>query len=65
MTSLPNYKVGDEYPVWWETFDKRPDGQHKAQIISITPYKGIFSFRFVLKLTAPTTKKGWLEMTVE
>jgi hypothetical protein len=60
------FNVGDEYPVWWETYDKRPGGQHKAKIFEVMPYRGKFTehFTVVLKLTAPKTKKGYVEMAV-
>lgn len=60
-------KIGDLYPVWWDTYDGRPAGNHKATVIDILPYRGKFSehFTHVLKLTAPSTKKGWLLMSVD
>ncbi len=59
------YKVGDEFPVWWDTDDGRPDGNHMATILEVKPYTGKFKFSAVLRLSAPRLKKGWLEMTVE
>jgi len=61
------YKVGDEYPVWWETLDGRPDGQHQARILEVLPYTGRLPqcFSAVLRLSAPRTAQGWLEMCVE
>jgi hypothetical protein len=59
------YTIGDKIPVWWSTFDKNEKGENMATIISIRDYKGPFDFcNLILKLTAPNTKRGWLEMTV-
>jgi len=57
-------KVGDDYPVYWETYDGRPAGSHRARILDIKPYTGKFKehFTVVLKLHAPTTKRGFMEM---
>jgi len=61
------YAVGDLYPVWWETPDKRPDGRYMATIISIHPYTGIYTaaFTHIFTLSAPKTKQGRLYMTVK
>ena len=59
-------EVGDLYPVWWETNDVRPAGSHMARIIEILPYKGPFDFiKCIYRLTAPNTKRGWLDMAIE
>jgi hypothetical protein len=60
-------KVGDEYPVWWDTEDGRPAGKHKARVLEIRPYTGPYTgiFDSVIKLAAPSTKKGWLELTIK
>lgn len=59
-------KVGDLYPVWWDTEDGMPGGQHKARIIEILPYKGPFKFiKCIYRLHAPHTKKGRLDMSIE
>ncbi len=60
-------KIGDEYPVWWETFDGRPGGQHMAKIIAIEPYRGKFTefFNVTLTLVAPTTRNGALQMSAK
>lgn len=57
-------KVGDEYPVYWDTGDGRPAGSHMARILDIKPYTGQFPEHFTvfLKLYAPTTKRGFMEM---
>jgi len=59
------FKVGEEYPVWWETNDGRPPGKHKAVIIAVLPYIGRYNYACVLRLTAPRTNRGWLEMAVK
>lgn len=61
-------KIGDEVPVFWDTEDGRPAGHHKARILGVRPYTGplaYLGFHSILKLAAPSTKKGWLEMTWE
>jgi len=59
-----DYKVGAEYPVWWDTYDNRPGGNHMATILEVKPYTGKFGFSVTLRLSAPATKKGWIEMPV-
>lgn len=59
-----NYNIGDTYPVWWNTGEPMVDGFYPATIIKVLPYTGKFDFTAVLRLTAPGTKRGWLEMTV-
>jgi hypothetical protein len=59
-------KIGDEIPCWWQTFDDRPDGEHKARILAAKPYTGPLAhlgLHTILKLYAPLLKKGYLEMT--
>ena len=60
-------KIGDEYPVGWETYDDRPAGYHKAIVIGIYPYDGKFPeyFTHFLKLVAPFSKKGWILLPVD
>lgn len=55
------YKVGDTYPTW---FSGNKEGL--STILEIKPYTGLYkeAFSKVLKLTAPNTKKNWLEMAV-
>lgn len=55
------FKVGDEIKVWW--FTNTPNNM--ATIIEILPYKGLYKqfFDCVLKLTAPNTRWGWVEMS--
>lgn len=61
-----NLKVGDLYPVWWDTFDERPAGDHLALVMEIKPYTGRYTqwFTHILRLAAPRTNRGWLEMSV-
>jgi hypothetical protein len=56
-------KVGDEYPVWWETFDGRPAGHHQARVLEIKSIKPYLGLTVILKLECPGTKKGWLWMS--
>ena len=53
--------VGDTYPTW---FSDREDGL--STIMEIRPYTGVYKqwFTHILRLSAPRTKRGWLEMTV-
>jgi len=59
-------KVGDLYPVWWST-GVREGEQNMAMILEIRPYDGRWQddFTHILKLKAPNTDRGWLEMTVK
>lgn len=63
--SLFGFTVGEEYPVWWETYDDRPSGEHRAKILDILPYTGELGFKAILKLSAPGTRRGHLHMCVE
>jgi hypothetical protein len=58
-------KEGDLYPVWWST-GVREGAWNLARIIGVQPYTGRYpeSFTHVLKLHAPNTDRGWLEMAV-
>lgn len=59
-------EVGDLYPVWWDTEDGRPAGQHMARILEILPYRGPFDFiKCIYRLHAPSTKKGRIDMSIE
>lgn len=59
--------IPTEWPVWWDTDDGRPAGQHVARVISCAPYTGHYPqwFTHVLKLTAPRTRSGTLDMAVD
>ena len=55
-------KVGDKYPTW---FSDMPDGM--STILAIEPYRSFRypkMFSFVLRLTAPRTRRGWMELCV-
>lgn len=51
--------VGNRYPTW---FSDQPDGL--STILAIEPYRGREAFTHVLRLSAPRTRRGWLEMAV-
>lgn len=55
-----------EWPVWWETHDGRPAGQHMAKVLAVNPYLGKYTdmFTHTLELSAPGTRAGKLEMAV-
>lgn len=59
------YKIGDLYPVWWST-GITEDEWNYAYILAIRPYVGPYEkeFKYILRLSAPSTKRGWVEMTV-
>jgi hypothetical protein len=54
--------IGSKYPSW---FSDRPDGL--STIIAVEPYEGRYSdhFTHVLRLSAPRTKRGWMECMVK
>jgi hypothetical protein len=58
---MKNIKVGDLHPTW---FSGREDGN--SVVIAVSEYTGRYKefFSLVLRLSAPNTKRGWLEMTV-
>lgn len=61
---VPQLKVGDLYHVWWDTGnDEQPN---MAVVMAILPYHGLYSEHFdaVLRLSAPKTRRGWMEMAV-
>jgi hypothetical protein len=59
------YQVGDKISVWWTTYEKNDNGENIAVVLEIRDYIGPLDFcDKILKLTAPTTKLGWIEMTV-
>jgi hypothetical protein len=59
------YAVGDKIPVWWSTFEKNENGENLAVVLEVRDYVGPLDFcDKILKLTAPSTKKGWIEMTI-
>lgn len=59
------HKVGEKIPVWWNTFEQDEAGNNVAVVLGIRDYVGPLDFcDKILKLTAPGTKRGWVEMTV-
>lgn len=56
-------KVGDLFKVWWYTGSTPPN---MAAILEIKPYEGKYKehFTYVLKLYAPNTELGYIEMAV-
>lgn len=60
------YSHPTEWPVWWDTFDGRPSGDHRAAVVHVRPYTGAYPdvFTHVLTLRAPRTRAGLLEMSV-
>lgn len=59
-------QVGDLWPVWWDTGDGKPAGEHEARILDIRPYDGPMDLGMthILKLALPDTPKGYTEMSV-
>jgi len=59
-------KVGDLWPVWWDTNDGKPAGQHEARILGIRKYDGDvdLGMTHVLKLALPEAPRGYTEMSV-
>ena len=53
------YKIGDRIVTW---FSNEPD--HKSTIIEIEPYRGKYPeyFNVTLRVTAPRTQHGWIEL---
>lgn len=62
------YKVGGTHEVWWNTGVTDETGEKNlATILDVRPYEGImekYGITHVLKLSAPETKRGWMEMSV-
>ena len=65
MKTKSEIKEGDEYPVWWYT-GKREGSWNMAIVLEVKPYTGLYKHIYskVLRLSAPNTKRGWLEMSV-
>lgn len=55
-------KVGDLYPTWFSGED-----HGCSTILAILPYTGRYPqwFNCVLRLTAPNTVRGWVEMAAQ
>ncbi len=60
------YKIGDKCPVWWNTGETNEDGRPLGTVLAVRPYTGAYPqwFTQIVRLTAPSTKRGWLEMSV-
>lgn len=57
-------KIGDDYPVWWDTNDGRPAGAHMAKVMGVLQYCGPLDFvKCILVLSAPNTRRGQVEMS--
>lgn len=54
-------KVGDKYPTWYSG-----NANGLSTVLDIFPYTGPYKkwFTHVLRLTAPSTARGWMEQTV-
>jgi hypothetical protein len=62
---MSEFKVGDDHPVWWNTERPMVNGFYPARILEVKPYTGPLPFvRCILKLEAPSTKRGWIEMSI-
>jgi hypothetical protein len=62
MVITDTLKVGDKYPTW---YSGEADGL--STILGISLYTGPYKdwFTHVLRLTAPSTNRGWVEQTVK
>lgn len=52
--------------VWWHTGRTDAQGRPVARVLAVLPYKGRYpeAFNAVLRLAAPQTRAGHLEMAV-
>lgn len=59
--------IGTEWPVWWDTMDGRPGGDHMAEVLAVKPYTGPLTdiVSHILVLAAPGNKSGKAEMSVD
>jgi len=58
--------LGKEYPVWWETNDGRPAGNHRAKVLDVKPYTGRYDFvACIFVLAATRNYSGQCEMAIE
>ncbi len=57
----PGPRVGDKIETW---FSGEPDG--KSRVLAVEPYRGRYTefFTHVVRVTAPNTRRGWMEMSV-
>ena len=53
------FKVGDEIDTWFSG-----DASGKSRILEVRKYDGRYPkyFKYILKVTAPTTMRGWMEI---
>ena len=56
---MTSYKVGDKISTWFSDADNG-----MSTVLSVTPYSGRYPqwFKLVIRVTAPRTKRGWMEM---
>lgn len=64
IPDTPAPKVGDKITTW---FSDCPDGQ--STIVAVQPYHSFNPsyrdmFKWVVRVTAPRTSRGWMEMCV-
>jgi hypothetical protein len=54
-------KVGDRVATW---FSDEPDG--RSTVLAVAPYRGKYPqwFALTVRLTAPRTRRGWMEMCI-
>lgn len=54
-------KVGDLIETW---FSDKPSGM--STILAVEPYRGKYTqwFTYTLRVTAPRTRNGWMELCV-
>jgi len=58
---MAKIRQGDRYPTW---FSGRKDGL--SEILGIRPYTGPYKFLdYIVRLSAPKTMRGWMEMTIQ
>ena len=60
-TSDKNLRVGSKVQGWWS----QAAPGNMATVMEVLPYRGHFTefYDCVLRLTAPNTGRGWLEMS--
>jgi hypothetical protein len=54
-------RVGDMMSTWFSD-----DASGLSRVLAVEPYRGKYPqwFSWVVKLTAPRTKRGWMEMAI-
>jgi len=54
-----------DWPVWWDSGDNRPAGQHRARIIDIKPYTGRYDFvACIFEFPSTTGSRRPIGMTI-